>query len=292
MENKELTTEEIQQLQKEIQELSAIVQANPQDVDTRYELGYKYYELKNYDKAFALCKELLQQDPENYETILLQGDCRLDLGKYQEALADYNYAISLQDNIPEAHLGRGHALVKLGKTDQARAAYCKVFKYTIGLEEAAVDAEEALDALDAGVEQSFEELQQMIQADPQDPSLKYTLAFKYFTTGEFEEAFGLLTEVVRLQPDHHDAWDARGICQCYLGNFEAAIEDFKQAIANVPEEAKFYADLGDAYFELGNLKEAKAAYKKVSEKVRTGESEIIKRLWVAKDKLKKAGEVF
>ncbi|QGJ70918.1 Hypothetical protein PBC10988_26210 [Planctomycetales bacterium 10988] len=133
------------------------------------------------------------------------------------------------------------------------------------------------------IEAKIAELEAQVQQRPEDPALLTKLASQYYQLRNFEKTADLLAEVVRLQPDHVNAWDFQGICHFELGNYEAALADFRQAISLAPENPTLYADLGDTYLELGNLEEAKAAFAQVEALAPPDDPENRQRLRLAKE---------
>jgi predicted Zn-dependent protease len=64
----------------------------------------------------------------------------------------------------------------------------------------------------------------------------------------------------RLDDGGADAQDQLGLVYARQGNYPAAEEAFRQAVAAEPEDARFLADLGSALFHQGKMEEARDAF--------------------------------
>jgi Flp pilus assembly protein TadD len=76
--------------------------------------------------------------------------------------------------------------------------------------------------------------------------------------GELAEAANGYRKAVELQPDFFDAWQALCMALVKLGDFPAAIEAGKQALALKPNDQIAYTSLSIAYARNGQIKEAEA----------------------------------
>jgi serine/threonine protein kinase/predicted Zn-dependent protease len=85
-------------------------------------------------------------------------------------------------------------------------------------------------------------------------------------TGELEKA--AQTDELWQQTYPRDDQPHRGLGVIYniLGNFEKALEEFREALRLEPNNGANYLNLGGAYLNLNRLEEAEAVYKKVEER--------------------------
>jgi tetratricopeptide (TPR) repeat protein len=67
---------------------------------------------------------------------------------------------------------------------------------------------------------------------------------------------------VEIKPDSHEAYDNMGAAYTELGEFKEAIEAHEKAIKIKPDSHKAYYNMGVAYTELGEFKEAIEAHEK------------------------------
>jgi tetratricopeptide (TPR) repeat protein len=87
------------------------------------------------------------------------------------------------------------------------------------------------------------------------------LAWAYIHAGKYNEAVDAYKQVIKLKPDIVDTYNNLGVVYGkYLGETEKSIEAFEKAIKIKPD-ADIYANLGNAYLDLGMFEEAVEHYK-------------------------------
>lgn len=77
-----------------INDMSLIVQANPEDPFWALQLASLYVRDKRPRKAIELTTEILKRDPENAAALRTRGDTLLGLGQHAEAIQDYDKALA------------------------------------------------------------------------------------------------------------------------------------------------------------------------------------------------------
>lgn len=75
--------------------------------------------------------------------------------------------------------------------------------------------------------------------------------FKKFKQGAYEAAIEDYDQAIRLNPDYVMAYNFRGIAYASTGELQAAIEDCSKAIELNPDDATAYVNRGEYYFRLG-----------------------------------------
>ncbi|MCZ6696959.1 MAG: tetratricopeptide repeat protein, partial [Acidobacteria bacterium] len=104
-------------------------------------------------------------------------------------------------------------------------------------------------------------LRRVIELNP-GSSWGYTnLAAMHILKGEHEKAEPLLRASLRLDPDH-DTHNNLGFVYYTMGRFEDAAEQWALAIGSGSHRPMFYANLGDAYRQLGQMADARRAYER------------------------------
>jgi tetratricopeptide (TPR) repeat protein len=120
------------------------------------------------------------------------------------------------------------------------------------------------------------DLYQIIDMDPQNAdalnALGYTLTDQ---TDRHDEALGLIERALVIRPDEAAFIDSLGWAQYRLGNFSAAVEHLRRALALFPND-EVAAHLGEALWALGNTKEAKKVWQEALK--RTPDSDILLRV--------------
>ncbi|MDP7281625.1 MAG: tetratricopeptide repeat protein, partial [Candidatus Poribacteria bacterium] len=78
--------------------------------------------------------------------------------------------------------------------------------------------------------------------------------------GQLQQAVQVFNQMIRLQPDHTEAYCNRGVALTKLGQLEAALDSCNMAIQHQPNFAEAYYNRGVALTELGQLGEAVDSY--------------------------------
>ncbi|MEF8731223.1 MAG: tetratricopeptide repeat protein [Candidatus Accumulibacter meliphilus] len=111
------------------------------------------------------------------------------------------------------------------------------------------------------------------QATP-DP---LSIAMRHHQGGRFAEAEAGYQGLLKMQPNHADAWHLSGVLAAQQKKYQVAVERIERALALKPHEPVFLGNLGNAYLENGQLGRAIACYQEVLQ-LRPDETEIGNRL--------------
>lgn len=84
-------------------------------------------------------------------------------------------------------------------------------------------------------------------------------AFAHHRAGRFSEAQAAYDDVLKLAPQHADAWHYSGLAAFQRGNVDDALERLQRAVAVEPARPRIYSDLGAALRVKGRLDEARTA---------------------------------
>ncbi|MEH2161560.1 MAG: tetratricopeptide repeat protein, partial [Nostoc sp.] len=111
-------------------------------------------------------------------------------------------------------------------------------------------------------EDSWQFLNQKCEQCGSDSITRYTLTTKYdeyinqgnacYNLGNNQAAIDNYNQAIRINPNFADIYNRRGAAHYTLGNNQAAIEDYNQAIRLNPNFAEAYNSRGVAHYKLGN----------------------------------------
>ncbi len=109
------------------------------------------------------------------------------------------------------------------------------------------------------------ELEALLQAyrtvsEQGDPGSMFRLAEALFSRRLYNDAAELLGRIVRVSPDHHQAFNQLGLALFALGRTDEAIRAASEAVACRPEFADYRNNLGEAYLAAGSVAEAAAEF--------------------------------
>ncbi len=80
--------------------------------------------------------------------------------------------------------------------------------------------------------------------------------------GRFEEAARLLREHLAEQPDDAAAWANLGVALYQIGRYGEALEAFERASQHMPDDARVWLNIGAAANQLGLLDQAEDALRR------------------------------
>ena len=102
-----------------------------------------------------------------------------------------------------------------------------------------------------------------------------------FATGELEKAAQTAELWQQTYPRDHRPYVVLGFISADLGNWEKALEEFREALPLEPNRVDNYVNLGIAYTTLNRLDEAAAVYKQAEERKLEAEMLLQSRYWLA-----------
>lgn len=84
----------------------------------------------------------------------------------------------------------------------------------------------------------------------------YDNASKYFSEGDFQKAISYYNEYLASYPNDSKAYHEMGLCYEYLGQYDAAEENFSTAINISPNNEEYYHNRGYVLLRMGNAERA------------------------------------
>jgi len=102
----------------------------------------------------------------------------------------------------------------------------------------------------------------VLEITPQDCATRNKLGIVLYRKNKLAEAAQQFGEVLKIAPRDFDAHDGLALVRLKESNFREAVSWARQAITINGEDTLVYHTLGQALEQLGQLKEAEAAYRK------------------------------
>jgi tetratricopeptide (TPR) repeat protein len=182
----------------------------PDNADVVFAVGALSLQLKDYAQAEANFKRLLTLAYHDKDT------ARLYLGQIAEEQKHYPEALRWYDQITDGELYLQarirHALVlsKQGKLDAARAYLQQVHTNSVEQRVRLVLAESQILRDAKRPREAFDLIGQALKKMPEQPDLLYDYAMVANTLGRMDVLETSLKTLIRLQPDHAQAYNALG----------------------------------------------------------------------------------
>ncbi len=278
--------------QAAVAELSAAIEANPNDANLYFQRGEIYYESRIYDRAAADLQRSIQLDSSRWEVWHLLADTQLDglrsrealntmifasskfpermgtllklaeyqylLQRYEDALATLDRAARLDSNDGEVFFMIGQVLSESGDTVRAINAYQRASE----LDPELLDAWLSLGVLyEARGSSRADRYFNTAVAIDRDNALPYRMRADYYTRqNRLEEAVQAYDEAIERDPRMYEAFFNSGLVYIDMDSLAEAIAQFDRTIAINPSYVAAHYYRGVASELQGNLEQARRSY--------------------------------
>jgi tetratricopeptide (TPR) repeat protein len=237
-----------------------------------YYLGQLYRKRGDIPKATAALEQTLRLAPSDVPTLTWLGEAALDQGRPDAAEALFEKALSLEPRSAAAHYGRGRAA--LGRKDYAGAAQSLEKALALDGSASVIHYSLAMAYRGQGDERkAVLHLQQRgtmpIKPDPLmqalDDLLNSALTYEKNADvagnrGEWAAAAEYLRKAVALAPTRASPHHKLGTALFYLKDRRGAMEQFQQALRLAPGFAAAHYALGVLHDEAGEHRQAIASF--------------------------------
>ncbi len=220
-----------------------------------------YLATGNFDRAIALCQQILASDPNSAETCKTLGKALQAQGKLEDARYWYKVAIALQPDFAEAFANLGTLCATLQQWQEAIACYQKA----ISLQPNFAGFYRNLSRVFTQVGKAEEAADCWYQALMLEP---VEVAEEYLDLGN--TLLGQSKTELALICYHRTIYLNPSCCEAYYKLADAAseLQKWDEAIVNYHKAIQIQPDISELYYKLGNalqanklLKEAATAYR-------------------------------
>ena len=235
-ENKELRLviakifELIGRMDKAITEVEAYRKAEQKDgesIDILLNLARLYGLNQEMEKSIHLLNQAVKMEPSNDRLHHALALAYMSLDQNQAAYTSINKAIALNDKKDTYYFEQGALLERLGKYDEAIASMKKT-----------------------------------LEINPHHSNAHNFIGYIYATQGvELDKALHHLEEALAIQPRNGYFLDSLGWIYYKKGQPEQALTHIKKAMVYAQPDPVLYDHLGDVYFSMENVTEARKAWK-------------------------------
>ncbi len=210
-------------------------------------------------RAEAALEQSLKLVPENRSTMTLHATLLLTYHRFREALDEAKGMNASGENTPEIYGIMTDALVELGDYSEAIKAAQKMMN--LRPDAAAYARVSYLRSLHGDLEGAIEAMRVAVKAtnanNPENASwYRVHLGVELMNAGQREEAEREFDIALNVFPGYHLALAAKGRARAAAGDFDAAVDFYRQAQERVPLPDYAIA-LGDLYTKHGRINEAK-----------------------------------
>lgn len=212
-------------LPEAINQLRAVHQLNPLDMQSHYLLALIYSNQRQYDEAAReyeiILKTFSKEEPQNLEIYGYLGQLYYSQRKYDQAIEQFEKILAVES-------GNADVMYMLGslylETDQKERAIA-ILKKSIGI-------------------------------DPEHDGSLNTLGYLYTEEGKnLDEAMDLIKRALDISPDNGAYLDSLGWAYYKEGMYDKALETLKKADA-ILKDPVIYDHIGDVCSKLNQVEEA------------------------------------
>lgn len=212
------------------QDASAIFAAVPPDTAwwsrAQIEIGTCQLATDHGDQAILDFKSVADRDPNDIEAVTALGDAYRDKENWQGAVDSYARALALKQGKGQKdwrlHYFRGIGYERLGQYDKAEADFNAA-----------------------------------LSIDDQQPQVLNYLGYMWVDRGiRLDDGLKLIKKAVSLSPDAGYIVDSLGWAEYRLGQYPDAVDTLERAVALSSSDPTMNDHLGDAYWQVGRMREA------------------------------------
>lgn len=201
--------------------------------EVHYKLGVSHLTGGRLADAFIEFQKAIKLNPKDKESFNALGLISTEFGKYDEALSYYREAIAIEPNYSEAMNNMGVTYAKMQRWDEAINYFQMALKNPLYA----------------------------------TPERAYTnMGYAFYKKGDYPNAMGAIKNALVRYPEFPRALYVSGLIHVRLGNDNAALEEFKKAVAVDPEYVETHWELANAYLRAGDRKKAVEHFRIVFEK--------------------------
>jgi len=203
-----------------------------------------------FEAAAAEYARFLEAHPDNVEARSNLGVVLMHLGRYEDAIAAYRAALSIAPSNVAVRLNLGLAFYKSDKLAEAVAEFTQVLAAQPENLQARYLAADCQLRLDHSAE-VIELLAPLEKSATDDPMLSYLLGMAYLSTKETEKGQLLIDRILR-RGDSAEAQVMMGVAKRGAGDLKGAAEDLKRAVEINPDLPGVRVMYAQALLEAGN----------------------------------------
>jgi tetratricopeptide (TPR) repeat protein len=261
----------------------------PDNVDYIYEYGRLLVELDRAEEAIALADRAIQLAPGDPRGYALKSIAQVWIDNSPDAVVVGLAGLDVDRNYAPLHAALARAYIDVGRYQQAldhgargveldpmsvdaRRSYAVALIFVGEREEAITQLEEAVALHPNFVPTYFElalqykglELYELAIAtyeririlDPRNPKALLRLCETYSQIGQDGQAEGYCEDALDLDPNYPEAFRQLGMVNYRRRNYEGAIDNFQQCVANGSDEVECWYLRGLAHYYLNQCDQA------------------------------------
>lgn len=223
--------------------------------DPNFIKGVEAFFDNDYEETITLMNAVIRATPDLAPPYRYRGGALALLGDCTAGLADAEKAISLAPDYAAAWAIRGLSYGCLGNEQQQLKDYEKA----LSIDPSLAFVHHNLGYyyfLQGDYEKSLEEYGLAVAIDPNRSFTWSNIAELRSRLGLYDECIMDATKALEVNMEEWVAYSVRGVCWQFLGDYQAAIQDYKIYLGHDPTDAPIWSNLGNAQREASLLEDA------------------------------------
>ncbi|NMH86234.1 tetratricopeptide repeat protein [Flavivirga algicola] len=240
------------QNEEAISYLNTFLDKNPYCEVAWHQLGKQYFTLKKYKKALAAFDFAVISDDTFVGAYLEKGKVLEELKRYDDAIENYSISLELDEPTSFALLHIGHCHEKLKNDDLAVQYYYKTVHEDPLLDKGWIAITKYYNR-QKNYQKALYYINKALNIDPEN-----VIYWKLYSQINqrlhfYEEAERGFKKTLELGNYELNTWLSRGDILIKLGESQAAIYNFEQALEFYPENAELEYRLAGLYFSINEI---------------------------------------
>ncbi|XP_064622955.1 tetratricopeptide repeat protein 13-like isoform X2 [Lineus longissimus] len=233
-------------------------------IDKRIAYGLVLINTDNLDEGITHFTKLIEDHPDMIPAYHGRGSAyaRKSLqANFNAAYNDFTKAIDLDRSIPESYERRAEVLALAGLTKEALEDISQALKTRPTAKLYFLRGVMALSSEDlTSAEMNFREALDM--NDSHKLSILYYLGITLYYKGKLRNAIAVFKDVIKMKPDHLDAFTSMAHSYSGIGNFRLAMENFNHSLTLNPQHIAALQLRGLMFYQTGYLNSALVDFQK------------------------------
>lgn len=242
----------LNQIEESIDYLNVFLDKNPYCEVAWHQLGKQYFELKKYKKALAAFDFAIISDDTFVGAYLERGKVLEKLKRFEDAIESYAITLKLDDPTPYALMRIGSCHEKLRNDDLALQYYEKALHQDPSLDKGWI-ALTRFFIRKRNYQKALYYINKAINIDSENVVYWKLYSQINHRLNHYEEAERGYKKTIELGNYELNTWLSRGDLLIKLGEPQAAIYNFEQAVDFYPENAEIEYRLAGLYFSLNEI---------------------------------------
>ncbi|HIQ25440.1 MAG TPA: tetratricopeptide repeat protein [Persephonella sp.] len=253
-------------LQRDLKTAIKILEATPA---YKSKEGYRillelYKEIKDYQKAEKLLKEVLKKYPKNLDALNRLFQLYVDTNQYEKAKEVIDKILKLNPKGKDVLLKKFFLYLKLGKVnefiktlEELKDKYKNNFEYHFILGMAYEEVKDYQNAI-----KHYEKAKQL---RPENTEIYERLTTIYIQLKQYNKAIKELKQAIKLNPNDYQLYTALSQVYELKGNYQKVIQVLQEALKKFPNNPVLHYYLAIAYDNLNNWEKTEYHLKKALE---------------------------